>query len=74
MLAVCTKYDIEAGIKIKMICSSKTVIRDVEERTAIISKFTFVFKSIFLNNVSKGFSRSFVSNLGLIFSQRKKKW
>ena len=30
MLAVCTKYDIEAGIKIKMICSSKTVIRDVE--------------------------------------------
>ena len=74
MLAVCTEYDIEAAIKIKMICSSKTVIRDVEERTAIISKFTFVFKSIFLNNVSKGFSRSFVSNLGLIFSQRKPKW
>ncbi len=30
MLAVCTEYDIEAAIKIKMICSSKTVIRDVE--------------------------------------------
>ncbi len=74
MLAVCTKYNIEAAIKIKMICSSKNVIRDVEERRAIISKFTFVFKSIFFNNVSKGFSRSFAGYLGLIFNQRKPKW
>ncbi len=73
MLAVCTKYDIEAAIK-KMICTSKNVIRDVEERTAIISKFTFVFKSIFFNNVPKGFSCSFAGYLGLIFNQRKPKW
>jgi hypothetical protein len=74
MLAVFTEYDIEAAIKIKMICSSKTVIRDVEERTAIMSKFTFVFKNIFFNKVPKGLSCSFAGYLGLIFNQRKPKW